>query len=216
MNLPWSSSSSSGRMLSGKRTGNSTCWPKISSMKKSTPKTREESGVLWRRTEHFVHAQSCALETNRSGSEVRLEDYRWPCASFESMMRSWRSNPAVTQRPDWQQLLLAAVPASWTRSSRFNWQVAIATGSCSTPFHFNAEGRPCRGPLPARVLKATGRQLIIPPLLIGFTVLLSRRFSLALYCLVVFGCILSLYYVFGLYVKTFDGETTCLTPHHHY
>lgn len=132
------------------------------------------------------------------------------------MMRSWRSNPAVTQRPDWQQLLLAAVPASWTRSSRFNRQVAIATGSCSTPFHFNAEGRPCRGPLPARVLKATGRQLIIPPLLIGFTVLLSRRFSLALYCLVVFGCILSLYYVFGLYVKTFDGETTCLTPHHHY
>lgn len=77
--LHWSSSSSSGHMLSEKRTGSSTCWRKISSTRRSTPKTK---GTCVCRVLRGRSVQA-GTETSRN---VRLMDYQW---MFLGCMSAW-------------------------------------------------------------------------------------------------------------------------------
>lgn len=66
MSLHWSSSSSSGHTLSGKRTASSTCWRKTSSTRKSTPKTKE-TGVC-------RGARTLGTGSNEKGEERRATE----------------------------------------------------------------------------------------------------------------------------------------------
>lgn len=137
MSLLWSSSSLSGHMLSEKRTGNSTCWHKTSSMRKSTPKT-EETHVHRRR-----HRLRCAVwdEKQKEGETKRLPVTVWlVCTCDWEHNVELQNNPSLTQQNRLAQTWITELsPANWTRSSRFRQQVVLPSSplglhSLSLPF----------------------------------------------------------------------------------
>lgn len=221
--LHWSNSSSSGHMLSEKRMGNSTCWHKTSSMRKSTPKIKE-THVNWRvwsvmeKDGHFCKGSDVQSETKkRRKVRVSVIDYYWLCGRCVHVIENitwscrticfWRSdqtgNSSVihicASQLDKELVLAGCVPSS---------------SQASTPFLFHVKGRLRRRSLLAHGQRRPLQQLIRPRLLIGFTIPdPDKTFSLALYCLVVFCCILTLYYGCLLYVKTVTFFMVKQHPH---
>lgn len=222
MSLHWSSSSSSGHMLSEKRTGSSTCWRKTSSMRKSTPKTKETHvcGRVWRG--HLIQAQMCSLKKRRKVSLlvtvwlVQTCDcsIMWSCRTI----RLWRSDQTGAR---------SVIPVRGSQLDEelaFRQQVAFPAAPTSTPtpqtsipFHFHFKGRPRRGPPPAHVRWRPVQQLVGPRPLIGSAVLRSKQNIFI--GSVLFGCVW-LYFNSLLWLSfvckggdIFHGETTspCLT-----
>lgn len=161
MSLHWSSSSSSGHTLLEKRTGSSTCWRKTSSMRKSTPKTKE----TWLCRAWGSYSAKAPMKKVR-------KDYRWPWSC--RTVRLGRSD----QTGEVTALLLTPVPASWMRSLCFVSIVFPPSNpggirSLSLPFQ-----RSSAQMVVCRYVSGHGlsQQLVGPWLLIGFTSLQPKHF----------------------------------------
>lgn len=133
MSLHWSSSSSSGHMLLEKRMGSSTCWRRTSSMRKSTPKTKE----------------ACLIRVCRSYSAKRLRWKRWGRTTgdraAENVMWSCRTICLGTQRSDWR----ADCSVTDTSARQLDGELVFRQQcvpsqqpvGASAPFHFHFKGR---------------------------------------------------------------------------
>ena len=146
MSLHWSSSSLSGHMLSEKRTGNSTCWHKTSSMRKSTPKTKRHTSNRGSKEKDgfFVPTQMFSLGLKRRRKvRVSVTDYWW-VMWLVCVWLSCRTRLPVTQRSD------SSVFSHLCQQTGWRARVSSAGGvprspPASNPFHFHVKGHPSRG-----------------------------------------------------------------------
>lgn len=223
MSLHWSSSSLSELMLSEKRMENSTCWHKISSTRRFTPKTskthvhRRVWSVSVKVTLYRLIRPVWDEEEKQSVSN-RLLQTVWPVCT-----RDWehnvelQSDPPLTQRSGWWQFCYShpCLPAG--RSTRVS-SSAASNRLCSQqlpglhPLSLSCQRssmqRASAGTWPETDRANSWLALPSPDT--------DKTFSLAMYCLVVFSCILTLYYRCLLYVKTFSWWNDIHTPHHYY
>ena len=120
----------------------------------------------------------------------------------ESRTAELQNNPPLVTAP-----LHTSVQANWTRSWCLSAGFPAAPGASSTLLHFHVRGRPLT--CPETACPTTG-PTSAPDRLSLFS---DPDISSALYCLVVFGCILTLYYGCLLYVKTVTFSTVTRHPH---
>lgn len=162
MSLHWSSSSLSELMLSEKRTGNSTCWHKISSMRKFTPKTRDTCPQTDCFGEGLCTGSDIQSEMRKRRESNRLLLTVWlVCTCDWEHNVELQSDPPLTQRSDWWQFCCSRPCLPTGRRARVSSSAASAgcvpsSSWASTRFHSHVKGHWCIGPLPARGQRRPG------------------------------------------------------------
>lgn len=177
MSLHWSSSSSSGHTLSEKRTASSTCWRKTSSMRKSTPKTKETGVCRGERT------------LGTGSDEKRRRDGRlsgwfgaWGCElSRRTICLLWSDQTGKVTA----LLMISARVASAASAGRVPSQQPLGLHFLSLPFQRSSAQRVSAG----LCLETDCPQLLVRPrLLIGYALTRTKHFWLCTVwlCLIVF------------------------------
>lgn len=193
MSLHWSSSSLSGHMQSEKRMGSSTCWHKTSSMRKSTPKTKKK--------DLFVEEHGGVRCTLKKKRKTRLLVTVWLVCTCD-----WE-HKVLLQKQSASDAAIRLVTALFFHvcaSQQFASAGCVPSSPHGPQLPFTSISKVVCAEGFCRHMSGDGLSYSWSDLDSWSALLFSdpdKTFSLALYCLVVFDCVLILYYGCLLYVK---------------